>query len=428
MAKTMKIIQPEYFSPPLDNVVRFVKEYFTKHHGCPDVDLIEAETEVELKPRHLDSSERSYFLTQIEDFCQTQAMAIAILKASDFVNGEEKSKIREIIQDAFRVKIDRSLGMDIFDDPRNRITTMAETVDERRIGIGPFDDIFGKVRRGELYLIYGTSSAGKSVGLGNIAYKLSDQGLNVVVISLELDELLYSKRMDSIITGTDIDSHLESVDDIEEGLEHFKEHSGSVIIKRMRHKPSVEDIRDYLTEYHLEMDYYPDVLIVDYLALMGTVKNHKGKYEEHEEIAHGLRDLGGEFGMYTFSAGQINREGQDVVNITPAHCQGGISVIQASDGALFIAATEEDLDNNQLQVGQLKIRSNKKSSKRVTMYMNPKNLRMSDSPIGTSQKSSSPVSSYISQNKTAAKTKKEDPKLKDPKSKLKKAIKLIGEK
>lgn len=384
LSKCIRILKPSYFDKPLDRVVDFVVKYFHEYHSSPNVDVIEAETGIELKQRSVEPHEIEYLLKEIEDHCKDAAMVEAVLKAADMIEGDAKKGIPDLMREALLVQIDDSIGTSLFDDPETRISTMDQAVDERPIGIPKFDEMIGNIRRGELGIVYAVSSGGKSVFLGNAASLLAKQGLDVSIISMELNENLYSKRLDTVLTGFDITHHADYSSDIANALTSLKGTMGDITTKKLRARSTVSDIRSYLTEYHLAKGKYPDVLLVDYLAMMGSNNpNIKGSgvHEVQEDIAIALRDLVDEFDMYGITAGQVNREGQGIIDVGPQHCSGSIAVINTVDWAVSLTASEEDIDNNQVSCGQLKIRNSTKTSERIILYRCPKTLRMNDQPF-----------------------------------------------
>ena len=44
--KAHGILSPDYFDPPLNRVVKYVKSYFGQYHSLPSMDAIEAETDI----------------------------------------------------------------------------------------------------------------------------------------------------------------------------------------------------------------------------------------------------------------------------------------------------------------------------------------------------------------------------------------------
>ena len=385
--KCARVLKSSYFDAPLDRVVKFTLDHFNKYHSLPKTKVIDAETGILLEEHDIDESDVLYLLDEIEQFCRDQAMIQAILKSVDLVHSGKVNEVQELVRKALLVKLDDDVGLDLFENPEERIRTMAAMIDERPIGIPNLDQYINNIRRGELGIFYGTSSSGKSVTLANCANLLARQNLDCVIISLELGDLLYAKRMDTIATGFDIGEHENLAPQIAEALGKMKEESGKITIKKMPVGATVSDIRTYLMEYHLKFGKNPDVLIVDYLALMDAETNRgKGAFEEQKEIAFGLRQIAEDIDAYGLSAGQMSRDANDVLKVHAGHVSGGMSVINACDWAVAMVASEEDIDNNQAQVVQLKLRNGARTSKPIMIYRNPKTLEIKDTPFDFSKK------------------------------------------
>lgn len=380
--KCIRIVKPSYFEPPLDRVMETVVEYFEKYHNIPNVDIIEAETGVVLKDREIDVSDKEFFLDEFEQYCKEKAMTEAILKAVDYINEGNTSPIQDLVRDALMVRLDNAVGTDLFDNPEERIRSMDQNVDERSCGIPEIDEIVGKIRRGELGVFFAQTAGGKSVTLANIVRNLAKQKLNCLVISLELNEQLYSKRLDAIVAGHDIAQHALLASEIAESLDKLAPNYGRITTKKLPYGSTPADLRTVVMEYHLKYGFYPDALFVDYLGLMGGAKGkNMNKFDEDEIKAFGIRDMCVDYDMYGFTAGQINRDGYDVKTLGPQHVAGGISVINASDWAVGLVATEEDIDNNQVQAVQMKIRNGGKTRIPAILYRCAKTLRMAGTPF-----------------------------------------------
>ena len=403
MARCVSITKESYFEPPLDRVAKFIVSYYTEYHGCPSTTLINAETGVKLDKYELEDHEEAYFLQEYEAHCRKAAMINAINESVELINNDKEEMIQDLVREALMIRIDNSIGSSLFDDPQKRIEGMVECVDERPIGIPSIDNMIGNVRRGELGIVYAVSAGGKSVTLANIAYHMANQDLDVAIISLELNESLYSKRLDCITTEAPIKNHFDQAETIASKLGQMQPTMGDITVKKMRAKSTPMDIRAYLIEYHLVKGKYPDVLIIDYLALMGTNNKYHNKFDEHEEITVAVRDMMDEFQMYGFGANQINREGQDLIKVGPQHVSGGLSAIMASDWAIALTASEEDIENNQFVVSQLKIRNAEKTAGSKVLYRDPRTLRIHETgtskPLTTPIKSKSKDSSKIDDSK-----------------------------
>ena len=392
--KCIRIIKPEYFEAPLDRVVEFVKDYFNEYSNISKLDVIEAETGVELKSMPLEEMEdQDYVCNELEKFCREQAMMNAVLEGADRINEGDVTSVEALVRDALRVKLDNSLGTELFDDPEERISRMDEKKDHRKIGLDCIDDKIGHIGRGELGVVCAPSGGGKSLMLANIGYYLARQKqrhdpakhLNVLYISLELDEGLYSKRLDTITTNHDINTHREDAKDIADALSNLSPNMGSMLVKRLPNGTTATEINAFVMEYYIQRGYYPDALMVDYLSGMGVdgMASLVGanKYDTDKVKSEALREIADEHDMYAFTAAQINREGQDMYSgVSAMHIQGGISLVQTSDWTIAMVANQEDIDNNQFKTVEMKLRNAPVTGRMHTGYKNPKTLRINNQP------------------------------------------------
>lgn len=432
-AKCHSIAKPEFFEAPLDRVVEFVKEYFQKYTDLPNPDQIEAEFDIVLKQREMDKGEHDFFLEEFEEFCRNSAMSNAILESVDHVNEGDYGVVDTLIRDALSLRIDRNLGTDIFEDVEGRIERAVDTRINYSTGSKQVDELIGNVRRGEIHVVYAPSGGGKSLWLANQSVALAKQGLDVYVISTELDENLYSKRFDVMITQTAIKEYSENVADIAFKMEEAGKSMGSIMVKQMLPGTTASEINAVVMEYELEFQKPPDVLVVDYIGRMGSSSKSSNKYDIDEEKIIGLQRIAVKNDLICLTAQQLNRESADVVRITYAHVAGGKSIVDNSDSSYALFATEEDYDNNQAQVQSLKIRNAEFQHKPIILYKNPKTLTFSDDPV-SSQPKESPVTKHASKSAPSpAKAKKEQERKQreekvetgSGKEKLKEALKLI---
>ncbi|WGH49820.1 DNA primase/helicase [Alishewanella phage vB_AspM_Slickus01] len=383
-SKVIRVMQPSYFEKPLDRVCEFLLKYYKKHKGIPTTKVIEAETSVELEEFDIDPDQVSYVLDELEEFCQSAAMTNAIYESVDLVNEGKLNAVSDVVRKALMVKIDDSVGISLFDNAAERVRNTDEDSGVTSIGIPALDSLLNRVRRREVGIFYGGTGTGKSIMLANMGHRMSKKNLHGIIISLELKDALYAKRCDCIFTGADISNHAESADVIEEFYNNKKANMGHVVIKFLRNGSTDVDIRTVLMEYELKYKRKPDYICVDYLALMGIEGvNAVGmnKFDLDDMKVFALQAIADEYNAYLFTAGQLNREGGDVIELSAKHVAGGISAVNGSDWSVGMVATDQDMDNNQFQVKQLKIRNGSRTKKPIILYKCPKTLRISDQPF-----------------------------------------------
>lgn len=379
--KVVGVLSPDYFEKPLDRVMKLTLDYFHKYHALPTLDIIKAETELELEGRELTKEEFDYTVDEVEEHCQNEAMRLAILDSIDDLEKKNFGAIQDKVRQALTVSVDKNLGISFFDDPATRLMMMQQNIDSRSIGWQPLDHLLDHVRRGEMVLFAGGSGSGKSVVLANVANNMAQQGLNVLVITLELAEDLVAKRIDSIVTGIEGKEIFDRIDDVASVLDSMKGSYSDIFIKKMPAGVDANQVRAYLMEFHLQYGIYPDVICLDYLDLMSpNNKSVQGRFDIDKAVSEEIRDVFVEYGIYGFSASQLNREAVGTAVKTQAHIAGGISKINTSDATLAIVRNEEEIDNGEIIFQPIKLRSAEMVTNPVKLYWDNKTLKISDKP------------------------------------------------
>jgi KaiC/GvpD/RAD55 family RecA-like ATPase len=381
--KCSSILKSEYFEPPLDNVVQFILDYFNGYHGIPSPQIVEAETDIYIEPEAVElESEFNYVIETIEEHCQYMALREAVLDGADELSKDnpDKGKIQNAVRDALLISIDKDIGIDQFRDPLQRLMKMQENIDARSIGWISVDQIIEMVKRGELILFAGNSGAGKSVFLANIFHNMASDGLNCLMISLELGEELVAKRVDSLITDVPISSVFDNVEDVVKLLGDREEGYGSMTVKRMpARSTNVNHIRAYLTEYELEYGYKPDVICVDYLDLLETVERIQGNAFDIDKVkSEELRELFQEYHAYGFTASQLNRGAVNTQEKDQSDIAGGLSKINTCDVGFAITRDEVQKDNGEVWLYPIKLRNSPGSNNPIVLYWDDKTARITD--------------------------------------------------
>lgn len=381
LLKTYKILYPEFFQNPLSHVIGFVRNYFDQYSNIPDVDMIEAETNVVLTERILDVEDYDYILDEIEEHCKKQSLRLAILNSVDDVDSGNYTAIEDRLRDAMNITLSSDIGTNIFEDVATRLENMKLEKQYIKTGITAIDELIDGIAKKELGIFAASTGVGKSLMLANMAIALSKKGLKGMIVSLELDEDVYAIRTDSMITGVPTSYVLENIDEVQDRYEQVKEQYAPIFIKRVSMTFTLNDLKTLLNEYKLVHGEYPDYLCVDYIDIMKPVdkRSSSNKFEEDEGNTHGLRDICVEYGIYGFTASQLNREAdENVTKLSRRHIAGGLSKVNGADFTLGMVQLEEHIDDNIVQIQQIKVRNGQKRDESKDIYIDPKTLLMSD--------------------------------------------------
>jgi archaellum biogenesis ATPase FlaH len=306
---TNNIVNFKYFDPEFRSTIKFIKKYYEQYRAIPDLDQVYAESDVQYKLHELTRDKSEYCIYEIEEYCKHKAIEHAILASADLLESGDHGTIEKLIKEAMLTAVHRSIGTSYFEDPEAMlndiidqppIPTKYKMLDQYLNG-GP--------RRQEFILVSANSGGGKSLVMANFGVNFAEQGLNVLYISLELPVTMIYKRLTSMITGVaqqDIEGNKEEV---VVKIRSAGKTMGDLYIEQMPIGTNANNIRAFLKEFEIKRKCIPDVLIVDYLDLMGTNEGIKSEnvFQKDKAAAEELRQIIVDFNMICVTASQQNR-------------------------------------------------------------------------------------------------------------------------
>ena len=191
-ARCQNILRSDYFNnkfkPTIDLMVNHSKDY----NAVPTIEQINAvggagiDVIDNVTPEH-----QSWFMDEFETFCRHKALEKAIIESTDLLEKKEYGTVENKIKDAVQTGLVKDLGLDYFENPKERLEWIKQQAGAVSTGWKGIDQkLYGGLNRGEITIFAGGSGAGKSLFLQNFGVNWSFAGLNVVYISLELSEQL----------------------------------------------------------------------------------------------------------------------------------------------------------------------------------------------------------------------------------------------
>jgi archaellum biogenesis ATPase FlaH len=320
-------LKPEYIdNPGVRLVTNVVFDFYKKRGALPNIS--------ELKLYLGDDTERSLFKETVQSFkgldqkynldelvfnTETFIKQRAIYKAvkqtvDDYSNGESDANATlQMFEKACSISLVDNIGLDFFNqidkftDDLNKtdkyISSGWKWLDEKLNG--------GFLTTGRaLYVFSGQTNVGKSIFLGNVAANIAAQGKTVLVISLEMPETVYGKRISSKLTKIPFRELQERVGELKETLHAYKEQNPNarIIFKEFPPKSvTVNHIKAYIKKLAAK-GIKPDAIVLDYLNLIAAVAGDNS-YEKIKEIAEQVRALTYIFECPIITATQLNRSG-----------------------------------------------------------------------------------------------------------------------
>lgn len=236
--------------------------------------------------------------------------------AKDVGNGEiDTSKILDSFEKTCNVTLVHDIGLDLFTDFHRVEADLKRKDPVISSGYNWLDDKLGGgfLQSGRaMYIFAGETNIGKSIILSNLAINIARQKKTVLVITLEMSEFVYAKRIVASITNTATGKLVDDIDVVSAKVANFKNSTnGRIIIKEF--PPSCmtpRDLQSYIKKL-VKSNIKIDAIVLDYINLLTS---HKGKdsYERVKYVSEETRALTYAYECPLITVTQLNRTGYSV--------------------------------------------------------------------------------------------------------------------
>lgn len=208
-----------------------------------------------------------------------------------------------------------------------------------------------------LYVFAGETNVGKSIFLGNIASNIASQGKTVLVISLEMSEMIYAKRLSSNITKIPLKSLKSEVLTLKQQIDEISKSNPECKIIIKEFPPStvtshqIQGFIKTITSKGIKID----AIILDYINLLKSPIGINS-YERVKYATEQIRALTYIFNCPIITATQLNRQGYDVKNPGIETIGESIGLAATADVIISIFQDEEDKELGCVKLGMMKNR------------------------------------------------------------------------
>jgi replicative DNA helicase len=241
--------------------------------------------------------------------------------------------------------------------------------------------LYGGFNKGELNIFAGSSGAGKSLFLQNLAMNWMSQSMHVLYFTFELSEELSSMRVDSMTTGVASNEIFKKIDDVDLSVRMEGKKSGKFQIKYMPSGTTTNDLRSYLKEYQIQKGITPDVVLIDYLDLMMPISKKispADMFLKDKFVSEELRNFAVEQQFVLVTASQLNRGAIEEIEYDQSHIAGGISKINTADNVIGIFTSRAMRERGRYQIQLMKTRSSGGVGSKIDLAFDIDTLRISD--------------------------------------------------
>jgi replicative DNA helicase len=369
LASVADFVQPEYFqNKAIASIFAIVRDFVDRRNKLPTVTeikshLVSDEQKESFKQlvhsfndidKNLDNEE---LYDNTEQFLKEKAVYHTMLNvASDVSTGEvDTSEILDKFEKSCNINLVTDLGLNLYDNVQLLIDDINAV--ERHIPSNWewLDNCLGGgfLEAGKsLYVFAGETNIGKSIFLGNIAHNIAKQGKNVLLITLEMSELLYARRICTNVTKIPMKEMKQNSSTIKEAL---KDEKGKIFIKEF--PPATitpNQLKAFINKFK-DNGIKLDAIVLDYLNLMHcTIGNNS--YERIKHVTEQVRAMSYTFDCPIISATQLNRSGFDQDNPELATISESIGLAATADVIVSIYQNEEDRELNIIRLGMMKNR------------------------------------------------------------------------
>lgn len=369
LASIADVVKPEYFkNKAIASVFSIVKDFSEKRNKLPTVTeiktyLVTDEQKAAFKQlvqsfgdidKVLDKDE---LYENTERFLKEKAVYHTMLSvAEDVSKGKvDTSDVLSKFETSCNISLVTDLGFDMFGDidlliddlnsVQSHIPSTWEWLDET-LGGGFLES--GKA----LYVFAGETNIGKSIFLGNIAHNIASQGKNVLLVTLEMSELLYARRICTNVTKIPMKELAVNEHSIRQAI---NAETGKIFIKEF--PPSTitpNQLKAFVKKFG-EKGIKIDAIVLDYLNLLhSSIGNNS--YERIKNVTEQVRAMSYMFNCPIISATQLNRQGLSQENPDLNTISESIGLAATADVIVSIYQNDEDREMGIIRLGMMKNR------------------------------------------------------------------------
>jgi replicative DNA helicase len=313
----------------IGRIINRLSEFFTERGSVPTLTELKARMTSEEDKKALadiktkiSSLEQNFnkdeLIANTEKFLKERFVYKTILNVAEKFS-DQSFNLDEVLADfekAYNITLRENLGHWYFEDIDKHIQELTTVYNPLPTGWDFYDQkteggLFPKT----LNVFAGQVNVGKSIVLGNIATNMLLSDKNVLLISLEMSEFMYSKRISTQLTQIPHNSLKVFTDELKQQITHIKRNIESrLVVKEYPPKTvTVRQIDAFITKLK-HKGFNPDIIVVDYINLIQPVSKNLNSYESVKEICEQLRALAFKYNLPVVSATQVNRSGVGVAS------------------------------------------------------------------------------------------------------------------
>ncbi len=348
------IITEDYFTNQAHKwIIKEILKYYEKYHTTPSLEVLKVElkkvqNEVlqisikeQLREAYKESDDLAYVEEEFSSFCKNQMLKKALLQSVELLQAGDYDSIKFMVEAALKAGQDKNIGHEYNKDLESRFR------EEHRITIptpwNEFNELLqGGLGNGDFGLIFGNPGGGKSWALIALGANAVSMGYNVIHYTLELGEEYVGRRYDAYFTKIPVNLIIPNKEKVADATKNLP---GNLIIREYSPgKASISTVESHIKKC-IDLDFKPDLIIIDYVDLLRSKKNNRERKEEIDDIYVGTKGLARGLNIPVWSVSQVNRAGAKDDIIEGDKAAGSYDKIMITDFAASLSRKRQDKVN-----------------------------------------------------------------------------------
>ena len=362
-------VQPEFFkSKDISDIFTIIKEFNETRNKLPTTTEIKQylvtdqlkETFRRLVGSFADIDKninKDALIENTEQFLKEKAVYCTMMESAEAISkGEvDTSVILDKFEKSCNISLVTDLGLSVKDNIDTIIEDLTTVEDKIPSNWEWLDDSLdgGFIKDGKsLYVFAGETNIGKSIFLGNVAANIAEQGKNVLLITLEMSELLYARRICTHVSKIPMKEMAVNGPSLRAAM---TEGDGNVYIKEFPPSTITPNTIKAFAKKFTDQGIHLDAIVIDYLNLIHSPIGNNS-YERIKNVTEQVRAISYVFNCPIISATQLNRAGFDQDNPDLATISESIGLAATADVIMSIFQNDEDRDLGIIRLGMMKNR------------------------------------------------------------------------
>jgi replicative DNA helicase len=323
LASIIEHTDPSYFNDKNIRVIfKAITSFFIERGTVPTTTEVKtrlttdeektAFNEVITKFKELDTKfNKDELLNNTERFLKERCLYKTIVDTAEkYSQGKaDPAETLKEFEKAYNINLSEDMGHWYFEEVDEHIKELTKIYNPIPTGWKFLDErLEGGLFPKTLTCLVGQVNIGKSIFLGNIAANMVMKNKNVLLISLEMSEFMYAKRISAQLTQIPHNSLKLYTDELKQQIVQLERQLESkLVVKEYAPKTiTVRHIDAYIAKL-AHKNFKPDVIVIDYINLLKPSTKNLNSYESVKETAEQLRALSFKYNLPIVTASQLNR-------------------------------------------------------------------------------------------------------------------------